>query len=747
MAPPARSGTLSNTGSGEIDCSRRRKGTTVSSKLILAALLVTTVSSSVLTDRVAAAPRPDGASATAAHASAARRAAPGSKELLHLIFRDGTDVRLRGGKLVSPSGSTDLGAVQAILDAAAGAKVERLFRASEDKLAKLKTDGEKRTGNKSPDLNLQFLVRLPKGADITKVSSDLAAVTVVKDAYAEPLPVDPPTASFVAKQGYRIAAPDGINVAAASGIPGGTGSRVKIIDIENGWNTSHEDLASSRGKFIANGTPMTNYNTDHGTAVLGELIGSNNAFGVTGIVPDAGIGMVNSYTESAGVIRNEFQNAMILATQNLVAGDVILIEQHYPGPRSGNNVGTSQFGYLPVEYWTSFYDAIRTATAKGIIVVEAAGNGEQNLDDPIYGGFLSVGGPRADSGAIMVGGGNAPGCGTESARSRMWFSNFGTRVDVQAWGECVTTTGYSDLQNIVNANYTSTFSGTSSASPIVAGAAAILSSVTEARTGVAATPAKVRAALKTGGAPQTSGTYNGNIGAMPDLKQALPAMAGDTTAPVVGTISQAAATGYKASATTVPTTISWSATDASGILAYYARVSVNGANWTPVTLPSATATSAVFDLTPGASYTFQVAARDKVGTWSAYKNGPTFTPTLIAENHAAIRYSTSFIRSAWAPAIGGYVSVSGTTGASATVTFTGRNIAWIGTKATNRGQADLWLDGTYLGRIDLYSATTSPATVLYSRNVTTGVTHTLQIAVVGTAGRPKLDVDGFAILK
>jgi serine protease len=745
MAPAAASVTLSSTWSGEVDRSKAEREHPMFSKLILAALLVTTASSPGLTDLVLAASRPNAIPATTTHDGSGRLAAPGSKERLHLVFREGTDVRLRGGKLVSPSGSTDLSAVQAIVDGVPGAKLERLFRASEDKLAKLKTDGEKRTGNKSPDLNLHFLVRLPKGADITAVSGDLAALSIVRDAYAEPLPVDPPTDSFVAKQGYRVAAPDGINVAAASGLPGATGNRVKIIDIENGWNTFHEDLASTRNGFIANGTPAVvgQSHIDHGTAVLGELVGTNNGFGVTGIVPDAGIGMINSYTTRG----NEFGNAMILATQNLVAGDVVLIEQHYPGPRSVNNVGASQFGYLPVEYWTSFYDAIRTATANGIIVVEAAGNGEQNLDDPIYGGFLSVGGPRADSGAIMVGGGNAPNCQTEPARSRMWFSNFGTRVDVQAWGECVTTTGYKDLQDIVNANYTATFGGTSSASPIVAGAAAILSSVTEARTGVAATPAKVRAALKTGGTPQTSGTYNGNIGAMPNLSRALPAMAGDTTAPVVGAVSQAGAATYTASATKVPTKISWSATDANGILAYYARVSVNGGAWTALTLPTATSTSAVFDLTPGASYTFQVAARDKVGNWSAYRNGPTFTPTLIAENHASIWNSASFIRTAYAPAIGGYVSVSGTTGASATVTFTGRNIAWIGTKATNRGQADLWLDGAYLGRIDLYSATTKPATVLYSLNVTAGVTHTLQIGVVGTSGRPKLDIDGFAILK
>ena len=135
-------------------------------------------------------------------------------------------------------------------------------------------------------------MRLPKGADIVDVSRELATVKVVRDAYAEPLRVDPPTPNYVPFQVYRSPAPDGINVAAASGIAGGTGNRVNVIDIENGWNTNHEDLAAARGGFIANGTPWVpvQSHVDHGTAVLGQLIGSDNGFGVTGLVRMRGSG-------------------------------------------------------------------------------------------------------------------------------------------------------------------------------------------------------------------------------------------------------------------------------------------------------------------------------------------------------------------------------------------------------------------------------------------------------------------------
>jgi len=159
------------------------------------------------------------------------------------------------------------------------------------------------------------------------------------------------------------------------------------------------------------------------------------------------------------------------------------------------------------------YDAIKLATADGRIVVEAAGNGAQNLDDAQTFGKRFPSGKR-DSGAIIVGAGAAPGC-TSPARSRLSFSTYGARVDLQGWGECVTTTGYGDLFNGgVNSLYTSRFSGTSSASAVVAGVAAALSSALEAKTGRPAKPANVRRLLEATGTPQAG---SDNIGPLPDL--------------------------------------------------------------------------------------------------------------------------------------------------------------------------------------------------------------------------------------
>lgn len=66
------------------------------------------------------------------------------------------------------------------------------------------------------------------------------------------------------------------------------------------------------------------------------------------------------------------------------------------------------------------------------------------------------------------------GAGSSSfPHERMWFSNYGSRIDVYGWGENVDTTTAEQSRSAVNL-YTSSFSGTSSASPIIAGAATLV---------------------------------------------------------------------------------------------------------------------------------------------------------------------------------------------------------------------------------------------------------------------------------
>jgi len=133
-----------------------------------------------------------------------------------------------------------------------------------------------------------------------------------------------------------------------------------------------------------------------------------------------------------------------------------------------------------------------------------------------------------DSGAVLVGAG-APPLGTHGSnwgpdRSRLDFSNYCASVDAQGWGREVTTTGYGDLQGGSNADlwYTDTFSGTSSASPIVVGALGSVQGVLRAQGRIPLSPARARELLRSTGSAQQDAPgrpATQRIGNRPNLRQ------------------------------------------------------------------------------------------------------------------------------------------------------------------------------------------------------------------------------------
>ena len=310
------------------------------------------------------------------------------------------------------------------------------------------------------------------------------------------------TPSFESYQGYLGPAPHGID-APAAWRRGYRGGGVWFADIEGGWNAAHEDLPGDRIEHVA-GQPLGDPSwRAHGTAVLGEVVGRDNGKGVVRIAPD----VERVFTSSIGGILTA--NAIDAAANRLRAGDVLLIELQGAGPRGG---------WIPVEYWDDVYDAIRAATQRGVVVIEAAGNGNENLDHRAYRRKFDR--KHRDSGAIVVGAGGPPRDGFAD-RERLEFSNYGARVDVQGWGRKVATLDYGDLQACSGADrhYTGEFSGTSSASPIVAGAAVILEGVARSR-GRMLEPIALRELLRSTGTVQLGDTSE-PIGPRPDLARAL----------------------------------------------------------------------------------------------------------------------------------------------------------------------------------------------------------------------------------
>ncbi|HEY5857852.1 MAG TPA: S8 family peptidase [Aldersonia sp.] len=307
-------------------------------------------------------------------------------------------------------------------------------------------------------------------------------------------------------------APDGIDAEFAWIFPGGDGAGQRFIDLERGWTLNHEEL-NDHGATLLHGT-LRDLSRGHGTSVLGEICAVDNTIGCVGIAPHVASVAVVSWHASTR------PDAIIAAIDNLTFGDLLLLEAQvsldptdYP-----NMLG-------PIEVYDAEFDAIRLATALGIIVVEAGGNGTNNGSAPALDmdAYLNPAGRAIlnrdpanpdfrDSGAIIV-----SAASSLAPHTRLAYGPHGRRIDCYAWGQNIDTCS-SDDAGATNL-YTTNFGGTSGASPIVSGAALLVQGLAEASLGFRFGPRQMRSILSdpaTGTTPDAAEPTA--IGVMPNLR-------------------------------------------------------------------------------------------------------------------------------------------------------------------------------------------------------------------------------------
>jgi serine protease len=441
-----------------------------------------------------------------------RRSAAGAQrahsDRIVVLFDD--DVDLTGqGTLAAQVDSATGGGWRKLTEAYSGLRIQPLFadmeRSSVDRLVKraVELDPTYRPAN----FHGYAVVQCSSRDEALAVAAQVAEWRGVREAYVEGGPTPPPMVMAVddprsINQGYLDPAPDGIDAEYAWTRPGGDGAGVGFVDLEQGWTLGHEDLVAA-GVTLISGTNSAYFG--HGTSVLGEVVSVDNTIGCVGIAPACTARVVSQYQPSG---YNTAQ-AILSAAAVMDFGDVLLLEAQTSAPG---------YGYLPVEIETAAHEAIRLATALGVVVVEAAGNGSEDLDAYTNGGGAAVlnrsSADFRDSGAVMVGAGSAV-----APHFRLSFSNFGSRVDCYGWGQSIDTTGDGWTGNATT-TYTTSFGGTSGASPIVAGAAVLLQSISTATRGYRFSPAQMRILLSdpaTGTASDDPATDL--IGVMPNLRQ------------------------------------------------------------------------------------------------------------------------------------------------------------------------------------------------------------------------------------
>ncbi|WP_157778573.1 S8 family serine peptidase [Massilia violaceinigra] len=377
---------------------------------------------------------------------------------------------------------------------------------------------------KPADFGTFFYIDAPSDTDLAALAKTLMRWNSVQTAYVDragPPPVNPSDDPQRVNQGYLDPAPDGIDAEFAWTQLGGDGAGQRLVDLEYGWTLDHEDLAA-HGITLLYGSNADTFR-NHGTSVLGTICAVDNTIGCVGIVPalDA-VGVVSHYM-------NTRPNAIFAAIAHQSFGEVLLLEAQ---------VYLNDSLLLgPIEAYDADYEAIRLATALGIIVIEAGGNGTNNGFTPPLNmdTYTTLSGQAIlnrddanpefrDSGAIMVTAASAA-----APHTRLPFAPYGKRIDCYAWGESITTLR-SDASGLTN-GYTTGFSGTSGASAIIAGAALAVQggAVAQSPASGRVSPRQMRDILSsaaTGTLPSHAETTR--IAVMPDLRKIFDEVLGAT---------------------------------------------------------------------------------------------------------------------------------------------------------------------------------------------------------------------------
>jgi len=323
-------------------------------------------------------------------------------------------------------------------------------------------------------------------------------------------PLTPDNDPHSGSQGYLDQADGGVNARWVWDLTYGHGEGMHFIDLEQEWILNHEDLPNPTLIFNDNRKGEAGFDGDHGTGVLGVVAGVDNTVGIIGIAPRvASVRLVSRWSRNVPTA-SYIAAAITVAITTPPLPHVLLIEAQTDGSK------------LPPETDESVLNAIGTAVASGVIVVETAGNGNQNLD------FWadSAGRPRMnrkspsfkDSGAILV----AAATSSIPHERSIWgveASNFGSRIDCYAWGDSIVTCGKGTLYGSGVNSYRNEFGGTSGAGAIIAGCALLVQGLHFGKKNSLLSPAQMREMLSfpnTGTAPGIA--VAGHIGVMPNLR-------------------------------------------------------------------------------------------------------------------------------------------------------------------------------------------------------------------------------------
>ena len=301
------------------------------------------------------------------------------------------------------------------------------------------------------------------------------------------------------------------------------GDRTVVGVIDNSAIVDHVDLVGQvtveAGQIVVVPPLGTSafINADHGTAVLGVLVASDDGVGITGLLPQAHAIFFPAVTLAQG---GRLSTALVSAAETLNDGDVLCVPLEYgAGFTLASNTFTNQL--------------FSVADALGITTVIPAGNGgfEVSVEStsaiivgaawpgtqtPVpFGSTLSISNPN---GLIPLTTNPYPGNSYCRWRSSNWSSTIGQGgIDVSGWGAGICTLGVGSLFKDPDAairtkSYQVNFGETSGACAMIAGLVGAMNGFAEDLFGASIGTPAIRNILNNNATDPQGNTTGGYIG-------------------------------------------------------------------------------------------------------------------------------------------------------------------------------------------------------------------------------------------
>lgn len=280
--------------------------------------------------------------------------------------------------------------------------------------------------DENEELGFQVVQFKPKVERMMKRYSKLKEIDYVEPNYMYQASFTPNDTYFSYQYGpQKVQAPFAWDITQSN-------QTIKIAIVDTGVQMNHPDLVGKLlpGYDFVNKDNSPDDGNGHGTHVAGIAAAvTNNSQGISGMAPLASILPVRVLDNNGSGLLSDVANGIIFAANQ--GAQVINL-----------SLGSTQGA-------TTLQNAINYAWNKGVVLVAAAGN--DGVTTPNY--------PAYYNNVIAV-------ASTDSADQKSSFSNFGTWVEVAAPGSSILST--------YTGSYYAYLSGTSMASPHVAGIAALL---------------------------------------------------------------------------------------------------------------------------------------------------------------------------------------------------------------------------------------------------------------------------------